>query len=254
MGKGKYQSNGPEGWMGIAILVLILIIIVALVVILFRACGSEDITEPETSATQVTEPETSATEPTEPETTATEPTEPETTATEPTEPETTATEPTEPETTATEPTEPEITATAPTEPNPTEPTSTAPTGTYGSKAEEVEAMALSMVGQPEKSPEHPEGYDVGSFIYNCFHKCGLTNVPRDFNSLLTYGKEVTQRQNGDVVVFRITPAEGEPYDYIGIVVEDNQFVAISSSSEMVIKRPLSYFASYPTVYRRFTDS
>ncbi len=114
-------------------------------------------------------------------------------------------------------------------------------------------MALSLIGKPEQSAEYPDGFDVGSFITYCFHQCGLSQVPGDFNSLLTYGTVVTEPRNGDVVVFRITPDVGVPYDYFGIVVEGDRFVAVSSNSGMVIDRAISEFAGYPLVYRRFID-
>ncbi len=230
MGKGKYQSKQQANWPMI-VLCLLVVAIVILAAVLLKSCGGE---QPDSGSTKpaVTNP-------------IQETTQPEPSETEPTEPEPSETEPTEPEPSETEPTEPEPSVTEPTEPEPTEP--------VANQAGEVAKLALSLEGKPERSPEHPDGFDVGSLITYCFRQCGFSDVPGDFNSLLTYGTEVEQGQDGDVVIFRITPQEGASYDYIGIVVEGDQFIAVSSSSGMVIKRPLSYFSSYPTVYRRFTE-
>ncbi len=249
MGKGKYQSNNQANWPLIILFIVILAVIAVLTVLLLKSCGTEP---PDAGATKpaITEPIQETTAPVE-----TQPEETEPPLTEPTEPEPTETEP-EPTETEPEPTEtePESTEPEPTEPEETEPAAPVETGAALSKGQEVAAMAESLEGKPEKSEAYPDGFDVGSFISYCFHKCGLTDVPRNFNGLLRYGKEVEEYRPGDVVVFHITPAEGEPYDYIGIVVEGDQFMAVSSSSEMVIKRPLYTFSSYPCVYRRFTDT
>ncbi len=260
MAKGKYQSQNQINWFAIAILAIVLAIIAGLAVILLKGCD-EDQDSPGNDSYQsgqqeddtTKEPEPSQSDPTEsqPEETdpvVTDPTESDPAVTDPTE-----TDPTEADPTETDPTESDPTESEPTESEPveTDPVETDPVKNSG---DEVAELAVSLVGQPERSDTYPDGFDVGSFITYCFRSCGVSDVPSSFNSLITYGKEVTQYRPGDVVIFHITPAEGDPYYYIGIVVEGNRFVAVSSSSEKVTDRPISEFSAYPTVYRRYTEA
>lgn len=237
MSKGKYQSKKQISGILIAVLIVILAVIVGLSVFLLKSCNAEKTQTPgQTNSVQD--------KPTEPKPTETEPTEPKPTEPKPTEP-----EPTEPEPTEPEPTEPE-----PTEPEPTEPEPTEPTEVQNSKGKEIAALAESLIGKPEKSEEYPNGFDVGSFVRYCFSQCGFTDVPWSYNMLKNYGTEVTDYQPGDLVVFYITPADGEPYDYFGIVVEGDQFVAVSSGKKMVVKRSLSGFAGDVVAYRRVAEA